>query len=272
MRFPGWKSPWPQLLICCVAAAFWYEDALDEEIRRSFGPFVKVQLDLNMQAQPNGETCGPTCLHALYRFYGDPITLEQVVAEVASLPGGGTLGVILACHALRRGYRARIYSYNLNVFDPTWFGPDAPNVRERLQAQMAAKDDPKLQTATRFYLEYLELGGELRFEDLTKALIRKHLNHSQPILAGLSATYMYRSAREYGPNLDYDDIRGEPLGHFVILSGYDRVRRTVQIADPLLPNPVSLDHHYEVNMDRVIGAIFLGIVTYDANMVLIQPR
>lgn len=233
---------------------------------------MKVQLDLNMQAQPTGETCGPTCLHALYRFYGDPISLEAVVSEVPSLPTGGTLGVILACHALRRGYRVRIYSYNLNVFDPTWFGPKAPNIQERLKAQQAVKEDSKLQTSTRFYLEYLELGGELRFEDLTKALIRKYLNRSQPILTGLSATYMYRSAREFGPNLDYDDVRGEPLGHFVILSGYDRARRTVQIADPLLPNPVSLDHYYEVNMDRLIGAVFLGILTYDANLIVIQPR
>ncbi|MDA1277092.1 MAG: C39 family peptidase [Verrucomicrobia bacterium] len=233
---------------------------------------MKVQLDLNMQAQPTGETCGPTCLHALYRFYGDPISLEAVIAEVPSLPTGGTLGVILACHALRRGYRVRIYSYNLNVFDPTWFGPKAPNIQERLKAQQAVKEDSKLRTSTRFYLEYLELGGDLRFEDLTKALIRKYLNRSQPILTGLSATYMYRSAREFGPNLDYDDVRGEPLGHFVILSGYDRARRTVQIADPLLPNPVSLDHYYEVNMDRLIGAVFLGILTYDANLIVIQPR
>lgn len=238
----------------------------------ALGPDMKVQLDLEMRPQPNDETCGPTCLQALYRYYENRLSLDTLIREVPRLPGGGTLGVMLACNALRRGYQARIYSYNLQIFDPTWFRPDPPDLRERLQAQSAFKKSAKLRAATEAYLEFLELGGELRFEDLTKALIRKHLNRKQPILTGLSATYLYRCAREFGPKSDYDDVRGEPLGHFVILSGYDRDQRTVRIADPLLPNPVSPSQHYEVTMDRVIGAILLGIVTYDANLLIIQPK
>jgi len=233
---------------------------------------MKVQLNLQMRSQPNDETCGPTCLQALYRYYGDVISLGQVIRQVPQLSTGGTLGVLLASHALRRGYRACIYSYNLQLFDPTWFGEERADLRERLRAQRACKRDAKLRLATDAYLDFLDLGGELRFEDLTKGLIRKYLNQEHPILTGLSATYLYRCAREHGPNSDYDDARGEPSGHFVVLSGYDREERTVTIADPLLPNPVSSRQHYEVNMDRVIGAILLGIVTYDANLLVIQPK
>ena len=238
----------------------------------SAAPGMKVQLNLQMRPQPCEETCGPTCLHALYRYYGDRILLESVVREVQRLPSGGTLGVLLACHALRRGYRARIYSYNLQIFDPTWFSRSSTTMQARLKEQRTFKKDPRLRTATDAYLEFLELGGELRFEDLTKALIRKYLNREQPILTGLSATYLYRCAREFGPKCDYDDVRGEPLGHFVLLSGYDPEERTVSVADPLLPNPVASGHHYEVNMDRLIGAILLGILTYDANLVVIRPH
>jgi hypothetical protein len=67
-------------------------------------------------------------------------------------------------------------------------------------------------------------------------------------------------------------VRGIPTGHFVVLSGYDRENRLVQISDPLLPNPVSSTHQYEVNTDRLICAILLGIVTYDANLLIIEPR
>jgi len=231
-----------------------------------------MQLDLPMRPQPNDETCGPTCLHALYRYYRKRVPLETVIQEVPRLPGGGTLGVMLARHALRRGFRARIYSYNLQLFDPTWFGPNAPDLRERLREQRAFKQDAKLHAATDAYLEFLDLGGELRFEDLTKALIRKYLDRQIPILTGLNATYLYRCAREFGPQSEYDDVRGQPLGHFVILSGYDRDERTVSIADPFVRNPVAASHHYVVSMDRVIGAILLGIVTYDANLLIIQPR
>lgn len=233
---------------------------------------MRTQLQIDIQPQPDGTTCGPTCLHAVYRFYGDDIPLEQVIAEVPSLEGGGTLAVLLASHALRRGYKATIYSYNLQVFDPTWFAPNGPDLRQRLAAQMQNKDAPKLHIATRAYLDFLERGGRLHFEDLTAGLIRQYFDRATPILAGLSATYLYRSAREFGPHAEYDDIRGEASGHFVVLCGYDQNERTVLVADPLLPNPVSESHQYFINIDRVISAILLGIITYDANLLIIEPE
>lgn len=233
---------------------------------------METRLPLDIQPQPDGTTCGPTCLHAVYRYYGDEIPLEQVIAEVPSLAGGGTLAVLLARHALRRGYRATIYSYNLQVFDPTWFAPGSPDLRRRLEAQMQSKDAQKLHIATRAYLDFLDRGGQLHFEDLTAGLIRKYLDRAIPILTGLSATYLYRSPREFGPHAEYDDIRGEPSGHFVVLCGYNRKEKTVLVADPLLPNPVSDSHQYVINIDRVICAILLGILTYDANLLVIEPE
>ncbi|MCI0655805.1 MAG: cysteine peptidase family C39 domain-containing protein, partial [Acidobacteria bacterium] len=79
----------------------------------------KKERRLEIQRQPDDTTCGPTCLHAVYRYHGDEIPLAQVIQEVPAEPGGGTHAVCLACHALRRGYRARIYTYNLQAFDPT---------------------------------------------------------------------------------------------------------------------------------------------------------
>jgi hypothetical protein len=235
-------------------------------------PREQLRLQFDILPQPDEITCGPTCLHALYGYYGDRLSLNQVVAEVPMLEGGGTLAVLLACHALRRGYRALIYTYKLQLFDPTWLAAGAPDLREKLRRQMEFKKDPKLQVASRAYLEFLDLGGELRFEDLTTALIRKYLSRSVPFITGLSATYLYRTPREFGPKADYDDIRGEPSGHFVVLCGYDREARTVRIADPLLPNPLAPGQLYETSIDRVLCAILLGVLTYDANLLIIQPR
>ena len=46
----------------------------------------------------------------------------------------------------------------------------------------------------------------------------------------------------------------------------------MHVADPLLPNPVASEQLYEINIDRVICAILLGVLTYDANLLIIQPR
>ena len=150
--------------------------------------------------------------------------------------------------------------------------PGGPNIVERLKAQMAVKDDPKLHIASKAYLEYFRLGGRLFLEDLTPALIRRYLKRNRPIVVGLSATYLYQSPREFGPNCDYDDVRGEPSGHFVVLCGYDSTTRQVMIADPLYTNPLGGSKKYRSPIARVINAILLGVLTYDGNLIILEPR
>lgn len=233
---------------------------------------MDIQLPISILPQPDDTTCGPTCLHAVYNYYGDSITLDQVVADIQMLDAGGTLDVFLACSALRRGYMVTIYTYNLAVFDPSWFFPTQTDIAQRLQKQAGEKSDSKLQLATSGYLEFLALGGKLRFVDLTTRLLRGILRRKLPILTGLSATYLYRTPRESGEDDHPDDIRGSPAGHFVVLSGYHRKDRTILVADPYQPNPVSQSRFYAVNIDRVICAILLGVLTYDANLLVIHPR
>lgn len=216
--------------------------------------------------QPTETSCGPTCLHAIYRYWREDEPLEAVMARTRELEHGGTFAVFLACDALRKGYRATIYTYNLTVFDPTWFVPGI-DIADKLRQQREVKDDPRLSYATEGYLEFLALGGRLRLVDPTRSLVRGILRRGLPILTGLSSTYLYRSAREYGPDDIPDDIRGKPGGHFVILAGYDRKRRTILVADPYGPT-----HEYWMSIDRVLAAVLLGIVTHDANLLVIQPE
>jgi hypothetical protein len=232
---------------------------------------MDIQLPISILPQPDEMTCGPTCLHAVYNYFGDSIALDRVIADIRMLNAGGTLDVFLACSALRRGYTATIYTYNLAVFDPSWFAQKELDIAERLRRQAEEKSDPKLQLATSGYLEFLALGGKLRFADLTTRLLRSILRRKLPILTGLSATYLYRTPREYGDDDHSDDIRGHPSGHFVLLSGYHRKERTILVADPYQPNPVSPGRFYAVNIDRVICAILLGLLTYDANLLVIHP-
>ncbi|QKK02444.1 MAG: hypothetical protein HND55_07170 [Pseudomonadota bacterium] len=223
-----------------------------------------------IEAQPDTTTCGPTCLHAVYRHFGDDISLEQVIDEIHRLDHGGTLDVFLANHALYRGYRAAIHSWNLEVFDPTWFALGRRELAVKLRQQADFKQREKLSVATPGYLDFLASGGRIRFGDLNRALLRRLLSDGHPVLTGLSATYLYRGAREWGPADEDDDVRGEPVGHFVVLTGYRRETREVLIADPTSANPQG-SQNYGVHIDRVIGAILLGALTYDANLLVIRP-
>jgi hypothetical protein len=230
------------------------------------------RLHFQIAAQPDEVTCGPTCLHGIYRYYGDEISLDEVIGGVDMLTGGGggTLDVFLANHALSRGFRVTLFTYNLEIFDPTWALLPVPDLIQRLRDQAAAKTNGKLQAATQGYLRFLELGGKIRFDDLRPGLIRRFLNRGVPIMAGLSATYLYRSRREIQETGVPDDIAGVPTGHFVVLSGYDRETKLVDVADPFEWNPISGQRYYSVELNRLINAVLLGSLTYDANLLVIE--
>lgn len=231
------------------------------------------RLDFQIVSQPDEITCGPTCLHSIYRYYDDAMPLGRVLREVPMLEEGGTLAVFLACHALARGYNAKIYTWNMEVFDPTWFHEDGTPLllRGGLEAQMRFKRRPKLRLASKGYLDFIDLGGELRLRDLSPGLIRKYLRRNCPIITGLSSTYLYRAMREHGPNCDDDAVRGDPSGHFVVIYGYDPETKEIHVADPLVDNPPFASHSYTVPVERLITAILLGVLTYDANLLVIEP-
>ena len=226
--------------------------------------------DFQIQAQPDDLTCGPACLHGVYRYFGDEVPLTRLVEEIQMLEEGGTLEVLLGVHALRRGYRVTLYTYNLRVFDPTWFR-DSGMLDAKLRAQIAVHPKPKVALASRAYVEFLGLGGEIRFQDLTAALVREPLKRGVPILTGLSATFLHRSVREVPGTNTEDDLIGAPVGHFVVLCGYDPESREVRVADPMEPVPNTRSHIYDLPIERVMGAILLGVLTYDANLLLIEP-
>ncbi len=226
-----------------------------------------------MLPQPNDQTCGPTSLHAVYRFFNDDISLEETVNSVTSIPTGGTVSAALGTHALSRGYSATLYTYNLHVFDPTWFLPGV-NLDDKLkQRRQAFRGSRKHCVTIDHYRHFLALGGRIMFQDLTAGLLRDILKRRLPILTGLCATYLYQCARERTENDHeiYDDVRGESCGHFVVLNGYDPGRRRVAIADPLANNPGFGVQHYTVSIDRLIVSIILGVVTFDANLLVIEP-
>lgn len=239
---------------------------------------MNTQIKLSIQAQPDDVSCGPSCLYSLYRYYGDTsITLNQVRDQVEGLAHGGTLIEVLACHALRRGFRATLYSYHVDLLDPTWFAEDGgvhdpADVRERLAQQLKVKKpDARYRLATKAMQEFLTLGGELKMEDLTPGLITRYISRKRPILAGLSSTYLYRSSRELNESLAPDDVRGEPQGHFVMLVGYNSRRREVMVADPLDINPPYHTSKFRISIDRLVNAVMLGILTHDANLLVLLP-
>jgi hypothetical protein len=233
---------------------------------------TNIDLGVQIERQPDYTTCGPTALHAVYRYYGDPISLEAVIAETPKLPTGGTLGVHLSVHALRRGYDVTTWLCSVRHFDPTWF-QQPTDLLAKLKARAAAKEhdtDARYGPAMQAVEQYLTLGGKVIWGDLTPDLIATTLAEGTPILTGTNGTYLYQCARETddGP----DDVRGEAFGHFIVIGGYRSKDGSAAIADPLLDNPAYGTKYYRAKIHRLIGAIFLGVGSDDGNLLVIRPK
>jgi len=220
-----------------------------------------------MSAQPTATTCGPTCLHAVYGHLGDPLPHPAIVAETATLPGGGTLAVHLGRHALERGHRAILYSFNLDLLDPTWFDEPA-SLANKLALQAERRQGEKLRATSAAYAGFLAAGGILRMEELSHAMIREHLDAGRPLLAGVSANFLYRCARERDDGTE-DDLEGLPQGHFVVVAGHRHDE--VLVVDPWAPGEQKACRYW-VPMRRLVHAVLLGVLTYDGNLLAIERR
>jgi hypothetical protein len=233
---------------------------------------MQVDLPVLIERQPDYTTCGPTALHAVYRYYGDSIDLPTVIRETPKLPGGGTLGVHLSVHALSRGYEVKTWLCSVKHVDPTWF-QQPTDLLAKLKARHAAKgleDDPRYGPALEAVERYVELGGEYVWGDLSPDLLRRTLAQGTPLLSGTNGTYLYQCMRETekGP----DDVRGDAFGHFIVICGYDPKDESVSIADPLMDNPAHGTKYYRVSVWRLLAAIFLGVTSDDGNLMLIRPK
>jgi hypothetical protein len=233
---------------------------------------IDIELPVRIERQPDYTTCGPTSLHAVYSYFGDGIPLQQVIAETHRHETGGTLSVHLAHHALRRGYEADLWVSNVNIWDPTWFTTETDllaKLRARFEAKGVASED-RYRHALAAGKEFLELGGRVRWGDLSPARIAGVLERRLPILTGANSTYLYQCARETdkGP----DDVAGDAFGHFIVVCGYRDSDESVSIADPLLDNPLHGTKYYRASVHRLIGSIFLGAATDDANCLVLRPK
>jgi hypothetical protein len=252
------------------------EDPLQDDRTEDGSRRIAHELLVQRFSQPDDVTCGPTCLRKVYRYYGLELELAQVLGEIDRNEDGGTLAVFLGIAALRRGFRARIYSYDLRIFDPTWFALPMDAVAEKVHARIPYLDSAKAIRSARAYLTFLQEGGELCFDELTPGLLKRILDRDHPVLAGLSATYLYRMARERQldgiDELVEDDVRGDPTGHFIVIAGYEQWGRRFSLRDPSRHIPDRDDGRQVVDAQRLINAILLGDLTYDAVLLEIWPE
>lgn len=234
-------------------------------------PLPAVNLDVRRIEQPDDLTCGPTALLQVYRYLGLERTLAEVIKATRRNPDGGTLAVYLALSALAEGWRPTLYTFDLDVFDPTWAELPPREVIAKLEARIVEVEGERLRRIVGAYADVLRQGGRVVLTDLDRRLLVDLLAAGRPILAGLSATWLYRGRRELAE--EPDDVGGWPVGHFVVVSGYRPDGDQFLVVDPSRDVPKARHGAYPVRWERLMASILLADATDDGVlMVLDRPE
>jgi hypothetical protein len=235
------------------------------------GDLQAVSLPVERIEQPDDLTCGPTAMLQIYRYHGVETTLDGLYGGYQRNPDGGTLAVYLALAAIADGWLPTLFSFNLDVFDPTWADLAPDDLVAKLEERHREVEGERLQRLRRIIAAYTELvrrGGRLRIVDLDRRLLVGLLAAGHPILTGLSATWLYRTRRELGE--EENDVAGWPVGHFVVVSGYDPEGDQFSIVDPMRDSPFGDAGVYEVASERLLASILLGDATDDAVLLVLE--
>ena len=231
---------------------------------------ANIEYDIHVDPQPTVTSCGPTCLEALYSYYGVDNIRGKLIDQIQYTEDGGTLGVILGTDALERNFQVTIHTHNLMVFDPTWFDIKQEQLALKLRLQSQTSKSAKTRQASNYYAQFIEKSGQILFRSLNAEFLYQLLKDNGPVICGLSSTYLYQCQRETNDTMIYDDINGYAQGHFVVLCGITGDRSHVFVTDPFDSNPTFGGQKYWVDIQHFINSVLVGVITYDANFILIK--
>jgi len=234
-------------------------------------PPASLALPVDRLVQPDDVSCGPTSMAMVCRFHGDRLAIGEALGSIERNEDGGTLAVHIGRAALARRYHVRIWTWNLRLFDPSWHELPRAALLAKVRARRRVASRAKARYALGAYARFLAAGGEVAFAELDRGLLVSVLARGRPLLVGLSATYLYGTPREDPRTNQPDDVGGEPVGHFVVIGGYEDDGRRFVVVDPMADSPLGPHGERVVEATRLLNAVLLGQITYDAVLLEMWP-
>ena len=124
---------------------------------------MAFRLAVDILPQPDETTCGPTCLHAIYRYWQEDEPLSEVIARTGKSSRAARWPYSWRATPCARATAPRSIPITSTVFDPTWFTD--PTVEIAHAAGLATRGQERLPAAVcdrRLPGISLSLGGRLR--------------------------------------------------------------------------------------------------------------
>jgi len=237
---------------------------------------IDLSVPLIKQFGPN---CGPFSLTQVFWYFNKNISPKKIVREIKRLASGGTCDSFLGLYAIKEGFKSEIIPYNINIFDPTWKDISSLDLIDKLEKRMKFEINKNLRERISGYINFLKRGGKIIFKPLSILTVLSYLKKGIPLISSLSLTALYEESRMViykRKNIIkwyHDDVKGESVGHFVVISGYDHKKKLFKIKDSWheIPYNFSKTGDYVVNIEHFFYSMMMGCLTGGGSFTIVYP-
>ncbi|MCM8820060.1 MAG: hypothetical protein NC925_04615 [Candidatus Omnitrophica bacterium] len=161
-----------------------------------------MELNFNFNSKIYYQNCGLTSLNLLFRYY----KISGIPKDLIRKNRNNSLWISdLGIIALKKGFKVNLFTYSQRIFKPEWF--DLPKHRI-LQKLYRKEKNLLINLARKSIIEFLKLGGEIKFKILNAKTLKFYIKNKKPLLMTVSSGIIHH--------------RSMPGGHFVVLIGYDK--------------------------------------------------
>lgn len=161
-----------------------------------------MELNFSLNSKPYYQNCGLKCLDALFQYYRIDKTPKDLIKKDTNKPLWiSDLGSLV----LGAGLPVTLFTYSQKIFRPEWFNFSKQKIFAKLRKR---EKNLLIDRARRSILDFLKLGGKLKFEVLNAERLKYYIKNKKPVLLAASSSIIHH--------------RFMLSGHFVVLIGYDK--------------------------------------------------
>ncbi|MFH0836749.1 MAG: C39 family peptidase [Candidatus Aenigmatarchaeota archaeon] len=169
-------------------------------------------------------TCGPSCLQQIFAYHGKIVDLDDIIKILDKKKGfvlTGTSTWHLGFCADAFGYKSDVISYDVNIIDPTWMKLSKKELVKKITKRIILEKLSFSKTRLMAMQDYILYGGSYSFTMPSKDILLKYLKKKIPVIIRLCSTLLYNNSRIDWNSCKFNDIKGYPFGHYVVVSGYE---------------------------------------------------
>lgn len=208
--------------------------------------------------------CGPMCLKNTYDYLGKQKTLKQIFKEMDVDEDTPTYLPQLARNLHSNNIQTTIVSSQSKVINFAWKDSTKAEIIAKLKRCVVRSKRPEMITEwdkeTLHTLFYLQEGGDIKIDNITKELVNNYLQKGKIIITCVETSWLWGNRKIKGKAI-FNDVLGDQSGHFVVITGIKNDKYI--ISDPYPLN--AKNEIKEISQDHLIVATLI----WDAALIVI---